>query len=1727
MKKITLIILTAIILYTSKLYSAEKSIADLQKDLNEVAKKFESLEPSTLENAVILDKSIKELNKAVEFVQQNLENENPDIALKAVSFVNKSLSDISSVIPKNYDSDLSNADMTSLGEETLKEVTNVTEGLAKKKETDTAKLISNMLDVNDVGFNVFDISKNLNSFGVDTIKMQLDVKTREEMSEWTKEDWEAAWTGGVLTDDGEQIITDKEAEQRLLELNQKLESVEQADLKRKNVQNNINNLNKELTELESKKTSSLNQIEKNKLSLEKQIELKKIEITNEQNILQSYNEKINNLDKQIENINSLTSSVNETKNDISLLKKETTNLNVEAENLNKEIQEANDRIKTLQQGIQTRQAVARNKKTIYESWEHNTITYQNRAYFDAALEKYANSTGLSIDIKNITDEDRIEYYDQYKEIFEEEKRWTNTINKRNVTDNLKLDGTASGFIERQKKVLSFKNEYEAWKNSVSIPEKGIAEKAILTQELNLQLENINNKIATTNEIISTKEANLDVLQKSITEFNLQDSRYNKITSLESEKKKVLGDIENENIKLNENLENNNKKITSSLSSINSLQSEKNLIDNRLNILNEKVIILSETKNLHTKKNRTNIQKEVEAFNNFGHILAANSDDSNIADIEIEYALKHADVILSGDAKQHQIFDLEKYGKIASLPESLINKGKNAIYNDDWNTQKQVYSNLFRSLSKKKDYTIEVPNDYELDQLIKDQKFENEIIELVRENPTNINFDANLTSIYWPKGAVAPSSLKEAVDDAYNQIIDNTDYKNQIEEFENLKKVYKEGNEWMKQANVTMGNINNEIATLRNQGKWDEANVLVNMMNKDIRSKFNKKYTEVLDAQSKIFSSTLTISRIQGEASKKANDYVWELNNQVSEQQKKAVNDLNKMIDQKLNEMPSYNSNKINSIKKMISGISPDSTTLAVDPSAELFAAKAKAILYDDDGKMLKAFNIANDTSVKSVLYDTTGTGKIRNLKNYTSDRTNVELAAEIKSTLDGTYTSDSIDGYMTAKYHQGTIIEKIERFTPKERREVGKELENLFSNKKNSPLLESIDKKIDELNNEINKVSSLNKNISTEIDNLEKEVNQITFTNNELQQKISGLSEEFKKNEQIFKNKELQLTKSLKEIDPLNFALNNLNSEKKSIQNQIEIKTIELDQKTKETGIIDVELKSAISELKSKENEFNQQIDPLKNKKVELIAEVQILTDEVNAFNKAKPEFEQKITDLENEIEMLNNTKADLATAQAKNIGLKVDEKAIKSIEKIDNTAVIALNGPALVRVVDEEMLLDQAEEFIDPISKFSVNSKIYTSAAVRPEELFAVKNLTGEIKVALSEGTVQEIGTGSLGIKIQPIDNVDKEKIVSLDTNKNIESLDSNKTIVDSETSSSIKSTSESMKSAQTQAATAKSSLNTVSKASSTLSSVSSSDMKISGDYSNNYGFDNKATAKAVEATAAATAASATSRTAATEAATAAAAAKESAKQAAAKAEAAAKQAQATAQAAAQQAARDAAEQAALQAAQAAAAQQAQQVAEAAAAVATSQAATVAAQSAATNAAIASSGVSQSQTLTKEIESTTAAYQAASAALNAAEKAAAAAPADAAAQAASAAAYTVAVAARDAKKAAESSWAATHNAISMASVTAKAAAEQAAKEAASAAAEAAKDVANEVAKEAAAAAAAAAVQSKISAIDARIAEMTSAKESWAKESNAEKLLNEADAEIQSLQKEKESLQGN
>ena len=81
-------------------------------------------------------------------------------------------------------------------------------------------------------------------------------------------------------------------------------------------------------------------------------------------------------------------------------------------------------------------------------------------------------------------------------------------------------------------------------------------------------------------------------------------------------------------------------------------------------------------------------------------------------------------------------------------------------------------------------------------------------------------------------------------------------------------------------------------------------------------------------------------------------------------------------------------------------------------SPEELAASIKAALYDEDGTMTKAWQL-------------TKTYPIDYSEDAISQQTNIELAAQIESTFDGTYTSDNANGYMAARYYQGTKIEKI------------------------------------------------------------------------------------------------------------------------------------------------------------------------------------------------------------------------------------------------------------------------------------------------------------------------------------------------------------------------------------------------------------------------------------------------------------------------------------------------------------------------------------------------------------------------------------------------------------------------------------------------------------------------------------------------------------------------------
>ena len=181
---------------------------------------------------------------------------------------------------------MDNADMTKLGAEGLAEITTVTKALGEKEKA-KAELINNMVDINDTGFNAFEISKNINDLGIQTVQVDFEVKSREEMKNWTKEDWQEAWTGGVITNDGKQVITDKEISVKLASLNNQLGLVneknqlikEKEDL-RKKTQTQLNQLKDQLNDLEKQKGGVLssifvikiiliNKLKKNKKKLKK------------------------------------------------------------------------------------------------------------------------------------------------------------------------------------------------------------------------------------------------------------------------------------------------------------------------------------------------------------------------------------------------------------------------------------------------------------------------------------------------------------------------------------------------------------------------------------------------------------------------------------------------------------------------------------------------------------------------------------------------------------------------------------------------------------------------------------------------------------------------------------------------------------------------------------------------------------------------------------------------------------------------------------------------------------------------------------------------------------------------------------------------------------------------------------------------------------------------------------------------------------------------------------------------------------------------------------------------------------------------------------------------------------------------------------------------------------------------------------------------------------------
>ena len=332
MKKILFFLIIILFNFKPVLAIDLANLSEATEELEKVQKEISNIKANDSDTSKSIDEAVKEINKATDFVKETLKNNNIEDAINTLEFIEKSLSDVTNLIPPEIKSDMSQIDTEAFGEDKLADVLSVTKAMNVKKEKTLKDLVTNMSEMQNKGLNIKEITSNLNDLGIDTIEIkEIDVAKIEEMKKWDKNQWANSYKGSILTSTGDEVITDKEISSKVSELENKFQentlTIENKRAELFNLNNELDPINSELDVLNEKKTLLTSQynLEISKLSSENLSNLetqKSIELS----------EKLKN---ELENV---TSEVFKAEQQSTLLQTEISSLN---NSLNEQILQSN------------------------------------------------------------------------------------------------------------------------------------------------------------------------------------------------------------------------------------------------------------------------------------------------------------------------------------------------------------------------------------------------------------------------------------------------------------------------------------------------------------------------------------------------------------------------------------------------------------------------------------------------------------------------------------------------------------------------------------------------------------------------------------------------------------------------------------------------------------------------------------------------------------------------------------------------------------------------------------------------------------------------------------------------------------------------------------------------------------------------------------------------------------------------------------------------------------------------------------------------------------------------------------------------------------------------------------------------------------------------------------------------------------------------------------------
>ena len=208
MKQFIYLCLMLFLLMSNFVYATddlEKKFKVFTKVTNNIKKKFDSLAPGNSPEAIIIDAAIQEMDKVMEFFDESFKNNNIEVAEMTLIYIDKSLSDINKLVPKEFINDLSGVDMNSLPEKDLQKIMQTTKQMQINKKEKLTSLVKYMTKIDQKGLNLFQISNNLNDLGVKTLNFQeiakavsSDSSLKTEVLKSAKEMIEPESLGGEL-----------------------------------------------------------------------------------------------------------------------------------------------------------------------------------------------------------------------------------------------------------------------------------------------------------------------------------------------------------------------------------------------------------------------------------------------------------------------------------------------------------------------------------------------------------------------------------------------------------------------------------------------------------------------------------------------------------------------------------------------------------------------------------------------------------------------------------------------------------------------------------------------------------------------------------------------------------------------------------------------------------------------------------------------------------------------------------------------------------------------------------------------------------------------------------------------------------------------------------------------------------------------------------------------------------------------------------------------------------------------------------------------------------------------------------------------------------------------------------------------------------------------------------------------------------------------------------------